>query len=285
MSRGGRLRLVVDLLRGRPAAHVFRALDGVTLEVESRRIGRRHRRERRGQVDAAEDHRRRDQAHARDGGGERPRGRAARAGQRLPSRIHRAREHRPRGGADGPRARGDRGEARRDHRLRRHRRAHRRADQALLVGHGRAAGLRGRDHALARTSSSPTRCSPSATSRSRRNASPGSSATSTTAARSSSARTACSTSRRCAAHALWLQDGRVERYGVAADVTQAYLAYPRGEARGDPATAAGRGRVRSRGLLPAARVEIAPRRSGAPRMRRSSCAAISNRRTAARRSC
>jgi lipopolysaccharide transport system ATP-binding protein len=26
-------------------------------------------------------------------------------------------------------------------------------------------------------------------------------------------------------HALWLKDGRVERYGVAADVTQAYLAY------------------------------------------------------------
>ncbi len=26
-------------------------------------------------------------------------------------------------------------------------------------------------------------------------------------------------------HALWLKDGRVERYGAAADVTQAYLAY------------------------------------------------------------
>jgi lipopolysaccharide transport system ATP-binding protein len=33
-ARGGRLRLVVDLLRGRPAAHVFRALDGVTVELE-----------------------------------------------------------------------------------------------------------------------------------------------------------------------------------------------------------------------------------------------------------
>ncbi len=32
-SRGGRLRLVADLLRGRPAAHVFRALDDVTLEL------------------------------------------------------------------------------------------------------------------------------------------------------------------------------------------------------------------------------------------------------------
>src|SRR5204863_9280658 len=32
-SRGGRLRLVADLLRGRPAAHVFRALDGITLEM------------------------------------------------------------------------------------------------------------------------------------------------------------------------------------------------------------------------------------------------------------
>jgi lipopolysaccharide transport system ATP-binding protein len=32
-SRGGRVRLVFDLLRGRGAAHVFRALDGVSLEV------------------------------------------------------------------------------------------------------------------------------------------------------------------------------------------------------------------------------------------------------------
>ena len=47
---------------------------------------------------------------------------------------------------------GDRRQARRDHRLRRHRRAHQRADQALLVGHGRAAGLRGRDGAARPTS-------------------------------------------------------------------------------------------------------------------------------------
>jgi lipopolysaccharide transport system ATP-binding protein len=32
-TRGGRIRLVVDLLRGRGAAHVFRALDGVSLEL------------------------------------------------------------------------------------------------------------------------------------------------------------------------------------------------------------------------------------------------------------
>jgi lipopolysaccharide transport system ATP-binding protein len=32
-TRGGRLRLVYDLLRGRPAAHVFRALDDVSLEL------------------------------------------------------------------------------------------------------------------------------------------------------------------------------------------------------------------------------------------------------------
>ena len=32
-SRGGRLKLVWDLLRGRPAAHVFRALDGVDFEL------------------------------------------------------------------------------------------------------------------------------------------------------------------------------------------------------------------------------------------------------------
>ena len=33
-SRGGRVRLVVDLLRGRDAAHVFRALDGVSFTLE-----------------------------------------------------------------------------------------------------------------------------------------------------------------------------------------------------------------------------------------------------------
>jgi lipopolysaccharide transport system ATP-binding protein len=32
-TRGGRVRLVADLLRGRGAAHVFRALDGVSLEL------------------------------------------------------------------------------------------------------------------------------------------------------------------------------------------------------------------------------------------------------------
>jgi ABC-type polysaccharide/polyol phosphate transport system ATPase subunit len=32
-TRGGRVRLVADLLRGRGAAHVFRALDGVSLEM------------------------------------------------------------------------------------------------------------------------------------------------------------------------------------------------------------------------------------------------------------
>ena len=30
-SRGGRMQLVWDLLRGRPAAHVFRALDDVSI--------------------------------------------------------------------------------------------------------------------------------------------------------------------------------------------------------------------------------------------------------------
>ena len=64
-SRGGRVRLVLDLLRGRGAAHVFRALDGVALRVDARRIARRDRRERRRQVDAAQDRRRRDRAHAR----------------------------------------------------------------------------------------------------------------------------------------------------------------------------------------------------------------------------
>jgi lipopolysaccharide transport system ATP-binding protein len=36
-------------------------------------------------------------------------------------------------------------------------------------------------------------------------------------------------------HALWLKDGRVERYGAAADVTQAYLAYHEEKTAGTPA--------------------------------------------------
>ena len=63
--RGGRVRLVFDLLRGRGAAHVFRALDDVSFDLAARRVARHHRRERRRQVDAAEDRRRRDHADAR----------------------------------------------------------------------------------------------------------------------------------------------------------------------------------------------------------------------------
>ena len=104
-TRGGQLRLVFDLLRGAGAAHVFRALDDVSFALQPRRIARRHRRERRGQVDAAQDRRRRGAADARQLAGERPRRRAARARLRLPPRVHRAREHRPRRSAARPRAR------------------------------------------------------------------------------------------------------------------------------------------------------------------------------------
>ena len=58
-TRGGRLRLVCDLLRGaRRGARVPRARRR-ELRAAARRIARRHRRERRGQVDAAQDRRRR----------------------------------------------------------------------------------------------------------------------------------------------------------------------------------------------------------------------------------
>ena len=64
-TRGGRLRLVFDLLRGHGAAHVFRALDDVSFDDAARRIARHHRRKRRGQVDAAQDRRGRHPADAR----------------------------------------------------------------------------------------------------------------------------------------------------------------------------------------------------------------------------
>ena len=137
-------------LRGRGAARVFRALDGVTLRDEARRIARRHRRERRRQVDAAQDHRRRRSSPRAARSPSTAASARCSSWDRIPSRIHRAREHRPRRGAARPRAARDRREARRDHRVRRHRRAHPRSDQALLVRNGRAAGLRDRDRARAR---------------------------------------------------------------------------------------------------------------------------------------
>ena len=38
-TRGGRVRLVYDLLRGRGAAHVFRALDGVSFTMRRGECG------------------------------------------------------------------------------------------------------------------------------------------------------------------------------------------------------------------------------------------------------
>ena len=64
-ARGGRMRLVCDLLRGRGAPPRVPRARRRELRAAARRIARRHRRERRGQVDAAQDRRRRDRAHAR----------------------------------------------------------------------------------------------------------------------------------------------------------------------------------------------------------------------------
>ena len=103
--REGRLARRAAPARRRPAARArgrarrSRALDDVSFEMRARRVARRDRRERRGQVDAAQDHRGRDQAHARQRRGQRPRRRAARAGLGLPPRVHGARQHRPRRGA------------------------------------------------------------------------------------------------------------------------------------------------------------------------------------------
>ena len=86
-------------------------------------------------------------------------------------------------------------------------------------------------------------------------------------------------------HALWLKDGRVERYGAAADVTQAYLAYHEEKtARSDSAPRAGAG-VSGRRLLRDPRRSSSRPATRSSRARRSSCAATSTRRTAARRSC
>ncbi len=149
-TRGGRLRLVWDLLRGHGAAHVFRALDDVSFTMQRGEslgiIGENGA----GKSTLLKVVAGVDSAHAGQRVGQRPRRCAAGARLRLPSRIHGTREHRSRGSVARARAVGARRKARRDHRVRRSRRAHPRSAQAVLVGHGRAAGVRRRDRAVAR---------------------------------------------------------------------------------------------------------------------------------------
>ena len=249
--------------RARRGARRSRALDGVSLRAAARRIARRHRRERRGQIDAAQDRRRRDPAHARHGRRQRPRRRAARARLGLPSRVHGLANIDLAAALLGPHARRDRREARRDRRLRRHRRAHPRSDQALLVGHGRAARLRGRDRACAR------RPHHRRGARGRRRVVPeevhrvDGALPCATAARCSCARTACTTCRSSAAHALWLER-RARRALRAGDGRHAGVPrVPRGEerARRGSRIAGDRGERGRRLRDPVARARARRRRS------------------------
>ncbi len=84
--------------------------------------------------------------------------------------------------------------------------------------------------------------------------------------------------------ALWLKDGRVERYGPAADVTQAYLAFHEEKSAGakrplDAALRRGRGLLRD--PVARARARGTVRRTA----RRCACRARCSRRTAGRRTC
>ena len=115
----------------------------------------------------------------------RPAGRAARAGRRLPPRPDRPGERLPERVDPGPVPQADRPVLRRDRRLLRDRAVHRHPGQVLLVGHVRAAGVRGRPSTSTRTCCWSTRCSPSATSRSSASAWTGSGSSSTRAAPSS----------------------------------------------------------------------------------------------------
>ena len=128
-------------------AHAHRGVLGASRHRPGDRAGRRRRprrAQRRRQVDAAEDplaHRR---AHDRQGDPRRPGREPARGRHRLPRRAHRSREHLPQRRDPRHAAPRDPGEVRRDRRVRGDREVPRHAGEVLLVGHVRAARLRGR---------------------------------------------------------------------------------------------------------------------------------------------
>ena len=224
-SRGGRLRLVFDLLRGHGAAHVFRALDDVSFAMARGEslgiIGENGAGKSTllkvvaGVIQPTRGTRRR----------QRSRRRAARARLGLSSRVHGTRQHRPRRRVAGTRAVGDRCEARRDHRVRRPRRAHQRPDQAVLVGHGRAA----RDSRWRRRSSPDVLITDEVLAVGDESFQKRCIAWMERYLDGGGTLLLCSHSmyhiQKLCTHALWLKDGRVERYGPANDVAQAYLAY------------------------------------------------------------
>ncbi len=168
------------------------------LHARARPVARHHRRERRGEVDAAEDRRGRDASDARHRRGQRPRGRAA--GARLRASIPTTRgsptssSRRRCSGSDPTRSRPS---ARRSSRSRTSASTSTIRSSTTRRAWWCAWASPSRPR-CARTSSSPTKCWRSATSRSRRNASPGWRTISPTAARCCCARTACITSRSCA---------------------------------------------------------------------------------------
>ena len=111
---------------------------------------RHHRRERGGEVDAAQGHRARHASHRGTRHRRRPRRLAARAGRRLQSRLLRAGQHPDeRGHARHLAARGARPHSR-DHRVRRAGRLRRQPAAAVFERHVPAAGVLGRDQHAAR---------------------------------------------------------------------------------------------------------------------------------------
>ena len=121
------------------------ALQDIDFTVHARPVRRPGRRQRRRQVDAAQDPVRHDGADRRHVRAARHGGAACSSSAPASTRLHRPREHLPERAHDGLLAPRDRREVRRDPRLQRARRFHRPADPHLLVGHGHAARLLCRD--------------------------------------------------------------------------------------------------------------------------------------------
>ena len=232
-SAGRELRLAVGAARDRVPSRAGRIL-GLD------------RRERRREVDAAEDP---DTGHVPDRRtGSRSEGRVGalievRAG--IYAAPHRPREHLPDRHADGPEAQGDRESLRRDRRVRRPRERRRPPGEVLLVAACRCDSASPSPRTSSRTSSSSTRSWPSATRRFSSAASSGCVRSSTRARRSCSSRTISPRSRRRVRTPSGSTTARCGRCGPDPRRTRRV---PRRRSRGWRPGAGGRGLLRLRDL-------------------------------------